>query len=116
MFEALQAQPPDKIFALMQAYRDDPRESKVDLGQSRCTDSSKYHKWWDCRRLLGINKEQMYPFGFSTNSHSNRITIFFAGGEMLLLSRIVIQQALYFQPGHGFGVDKASECFEGGFP
>ncbi len=32
MFEALQAQPADKILALMQAYREDPRETKVDLG------------------------------------------------------------------------------------
>ena len=32
MFETLQAQPADKILALMQMYRDDPRENKVDLG------------------------------------------------------------------------------------
>jgi aspartate aminotransferase len=32
MFEKLQAQPADKILALMQMYRDDPRETKVDLG------------------------------------------------------------------------------------
>ena len=32
MFETLQAQPADKILALMQMYRDDPRETKVDLG------------------------------------------------------------------------------------
>jgi len=32
MFEAIQAQPADKILALMQMFRDDPREAKVDLG------------------------------------------------------------------------------------
>jgi aromatic-amino-acid transaminase len=32
MFEKLQAQPADKILALMQMYREDPRETKVDLG------------------------------------------------------------------------------------
>lgn len=32
MFENLSAQPADKILALMQMYRDDPRETKVDLG------------------------------------------------------------------------------------
>jgi aromatic-amino-acid transaminase len=32
MFEALKEQPSDKILALMQMFRDDPRESKVDLG------------------------------------------------------------------------------------
>ena len=40
MFEALQAQPPDKIFALMQAYREDPRESKIDLGEGVYKDAS----------------------------------------------------------------------------
>ncbi|MDF1726541.1 MAG: aspartate/tyrosine/aromatic aminotransferase [Sulfitobacter sp.] len=32
MFETLQAQPADKILALMQMYRDDPRDTKIDLG------------------------------------------------------------------------------------
>ena len=32
MFEHLQAQKPDAILALMQMYRDDPRDQKVDLG------------------------------------------------------------------------------------
>ncbi|MBV2359007.1 aspartate/tyrosine/aromatic aminotransferase [Thalassococcus sp. CAU 1522] len=32
MFEALTAQPPDKILMLMQAFREDPRETKIDLG------------------------------------------------------------------------------------
>lgn len=32
MFETLKPQPADKILALMQMYRDDPREDKVDLG------------------------------------------------------------------------------------
>jgi len=32
MFETLQAQPADKILALMQMYRDDPRTDKIDLG------------------------------------------------------------------------------------
>lgn len=32
MFEALSAQPADKILALMAAYRADPRDTKVDLG------------------------------------------------------------------------------------
>ena len=32
MFETLKAQPADKILALMQMYRDDPRETKIDLG------------------------------------------------------------------------------------
>lgn len=32
MFENLTAQPADKILALMQAYREDPRTNKVDLG------------------------------------------------------------------------------------
>ena len=32
MFEALKPQPADKILALMQAFKDDPRDSKIDLG------------------------------------------------------------------------------------
>ena len=32
MFETLKAQPADKILALVQAYRDDPRDTKIDLG------------------------------------------------------------------------------------
>ncbi|MGR3467234.1 MAG: amino acid aminotransferase, partial [Shimia sp.] len=32
MFDALTPQPADKILALMQAYREDPRETKIDLG------------------------------------------------------------------------------------
>jgi aromatic-amino-acid transaminase len=32
MFETLQQQPADKILALVQKYREDPRETKVDLG------------------------------------------------------------------------------------
>ncbi len=32
MFETLKAQPADKILALMQAFKEDPRETKVDLG------------------------------------------------------------------------------------
>ena len=32
MFETLKEQPADKILALMQAYREDPRDTKIDLG------------------------------------------------------------------------------------
>ncbi|EEB83254.1 amino acid aminotransferase [Roseobacter sp. GAI101] len=32
MFETLKAQPADNILALMQMYKDDPRETKIDLG------------------------------------------------------------------------------------
>ena len=32
MFETLKAQPADKILALMQMYKDDPRDNKIDLG------------------------------------------------------------------------------------
>lgn len=32
MFETLEAQPADKILALMQMYKDDPRDTKIDLG------------------------------------------------------------------------------------
>ena len=32
MFETLKEQPADKILMLMQAYKEDPREQKVDLG------------------------------------------------------------------------------------
>jgi len=32
MFDALEAQPADKILSLMAAFRDDPREGKIDLG------------------------------------------------------------------------------------
>ncbi|TCS66244.1 aromatic amino acid aminotransferase [Primorskyibacter sedentarius] len=32
MFENLKAQPADKILALMQAYKEDPRDTKIDLG------------------------------------------------------------------------------------
>ena len=40
MFETLQPQPADKILALMQAYRDDPRDTKVDLGVGVYKDAS----------------------------------------------------------------------------
>ena len=32
MFETLKAQPADKILALVQQYREDPRDTKIDLG------------------------------------------------------------------------------------
>ena len=32
MFEHLKTQPADKILALMAAYREDPRDGKIDLG------------------------------------------------------------------------------------
>ncbi len=40
MFEALTAQPADKILALMAAYRADPRDTKVDLGVGVYKDAS----------------------------------------------------------------------------
>ncbi|MFZ9020070.1 MAG: aromatic amino acid aminotransferase, partial [Paracoccaceae bacterium] len=32
MFASLKEQPADKILALMQMFKDDPREQKIDLG------------------------------------------------------------------------------------
>ncbi|MEL6882905.1 MAG: amino acid aminotransferase [Pseudomonadota bacterium] len=40
MFEHLKAQKPDAILALMQMYRDDPRDTKVDLGVGVYKDAS----------------------------------------------------------------------------
>jgi aromatic-amino-acid transaminase len=40
MFETLQSQPADKILALVQMYRDDPRETKIDLGVGVYKDAS----------------------------------------------------------------------------
>lgn len=40
MFETLKEQPADKILALMQTYRDDPREGKIDLGVGVYKDAS----------------------------------------------------------------------------
>ncbi|WP_299787231.1 amino acid aminotransferase [uncultured Marivita sp.] len=40
MFETLKEQPADKILALMQAYRDDPRDGKIDLGVGVYKDAS----------------------------------------------------------------------------
>jgi aspartate aminotransferase len=40
MFEALQAQKPDAILALVQMFKDDPRENKVDLGVGVYKDAS----------------------------------------------------------------------------
>lgn len=40
MFETLSAQPKDKILALMAAYREDPRETKIDLGVGVYKDAS----------------------------------------------------------------------------
>ncbi|WP_127902068.1 aromatic amino acid transaminase [Solirhodobacter olei] len=40
MFEALKPQPADKILALMQMYRDDPRAEKIDLGVGVYKDAS----------------------------------------------------------------------------
>jgi len=40
MFENLKEQPADKILMLMQAYREDPREQKVDLGVGVYKDAS----------------------------------------------------------------------------
>lgn len=40
MFETLQSQPADKILALVQAYREDPRETKIDLGVGVYKDAS----------------------------------------------------------------------------
>ncbi len=40
MFENLKEQPADKILALMQAYREDPREQKIDLGVGVYKDAS----------------------------------------------------------------------------
>ncbi len=40
MFETLQAQPADKILMLMQMFREDPRETKIDLGVGVYKDAS----------------------------------------------------------------------------
>ncbi|MBM2321742.1 MULTISPECIES: aromatic amino acid transaminase [Marivita] len=40
MFESLKEQPADKILTLMQTYRDDPREVKIDLGVGVYKDAS----------------------------------------------------------------------------
>ena len=40
MFNSLQQQPADKILALMQLYKDDPRENKIDLGVGVYKDAS----------------------------------------------------------------------------
>lgn len=40
MFETLTQQPADKILALMQAYREDPRDTKIDLGVGVYKDAS----------------------------------------------------------------------------
>lgn len=40
MFETLKEQPADKILALVQAYRDDPRDEKIDLGVGVYKDAS----------------------------------------------------------------------------
>ncbi|WP_136440114.1 aromatic amino acid transaminase [Pacificoceanicola onchidii] len=40
MFESLKEQPADKILALMQAYKEDPREQKIDLGVGVYKDAS----------------------------------------------------------------------------
>jgi aromatic-amino-acid transaminase len=40
MFETLKEQPADKILALMQTYRDDPRDGKIDLGVGVYKDAS----------------------------------------------------------------------------
>ncbi len=40
MFESLKEQPADKILALMQTYREDPRDGKIDLGVGVYKDAS----------------------------------------------------------------------------
>ena len=40
MFNSLQQQPADKILALMQLYKEDPRENKIDLGVGVYKDAS----------------------------------------------------------------------------
>ena len=40
MFNSLKQQPADKILALMQLYKEDPRENKIDLGVGVYKDAS----------------------------------------------------------------------------
>ena len=40
IFKNIQKQPPDKILALMTAFKDDPREQKLDLGVGVYKDSN----------------------------------------------------------------------------
>ena len=40
IFKNIQNQPPDKILALMTAFKDDPREQKLDLGVGVYKDSN----------------------------------------------------------------------------
>ena len=40
MFDSLSPQPPDKIIQLIQLFRDDPREQKIDLGVGVYRDAS----------------------------------------------------------------------------
>jgi aspartate aminotransferase len=68
MFETLQAQPADKILALMAQYREDPRETKIDLGVGVYKDAtgltpvmkaikSAEHKLWedqDSKAYVGL--------------------------------------------------------------
>ena len=58
IFKNIQNQPPDKILALMTAFKDDPREQKLDLGVGVYKDSNgntpimrsikaAEKKWWE---------------------------------------------------------------------
>ena len=48
MFETLTPQPADKILSLMAAYREDPREGKIDLGVGVYKNASRVSR---CHRL-----------------------------------------------------------------
>ena len=54
MFNSLQQQPADKILALMQLYKDDPRENKIDLGVGVYKDASGQTPIMDSIKKLNI--------------------------------------------------------------
>ena len=66
IFKNIQNQPPDKILALMTAFKDDPREQKLDLGVGVYKDSNgntpimrsikaAEKKWWELENSKSVS-------------------------------------------------------------
>ena len=112
MFEALKPQPADKILALMQMYRDDPRAEKIDLGVGVYTDENGKLPLLACvKEAENLLAETPKPRGYlpidgiPAYDQAVQSLVFGAGSAVLKAGRVVAAQALGRTGGLKLGAD-----------
>ena len=97
MFETLKAQPADNILALMQMYKDDPRETKIDLGVGVYKDEQGVTPIMSSvkkaeQKILSEGKTKTY-LGIAGNKGYGAAVLDLALGDSVDRSRVRIAQA-----------------------